>query len=263
MPDIIVPRLKYGRNLRPTPHPLTLDFKAFLKADAEPPPPEKAYWEYNPDPSTIGMYGNDTVGDCVCAYCAHLVMRITAHTGKMVVPELGDVIEMYSALTGYDPSQTQPDGSNPTDTGTTFEDAYAYLKSTGLAGVKIYGWSKIDHTNYQTRAQGVYLFLGVGIGIQCPASAQDQFSAGQPFSVVDGSPIEGGHAIDESGYGGAGENYGTWGKGDQKAERAWSEQYSDEGYIVLTPALIKAASDVSPTALNYDALTKELQALSS
>ena len=41
---------------------------------------------------------------------------------------------------------------------------------------------------------------GAYLGIQCPASAQQQFAAGQPWSYVPDSPIEGGHCIVAVGY---------------------------------------------------------------
>src|SRR5271156_5340864 len=69
-----------------------------------PPPPAKLYREYKIAEADWGMFGNDTIGDCTCAAIAHMLMLVTAHTGKIVVPDQASVIEFYSAVSGYEPS---------------------------------------------------------------------------------------------------------------------------------------------------------------
>jgi hypothetical protein len=251
---------KLGK-LAPKFHPKTLSFAKFLKADAPPPPPERTFWEYRIPPSTIGMYGNDTVGDCTCAEVAHHLMLLTAHTGKMFTPDPAEVLKMYSAISGYDPSQTDAQGNNPTDTGCAITDVMAYMVNTGLEGHKYEAWASIDPKNLTARNQGVYLFGGVNIGVQLPFKAQTQFSAGGTWTPVDGDTVEGGHCILESGYGANGRNFETWGKGDQKALNAWDALYTDEAYIPLTKDWIDIAHDMSPSSLNYAELSAVLAEL--
>jgi hypothetical protein len=237
-------------------HRLTLDFNDYVAADALPPPPEKAFFEYKIDPSKIQMFGNDQYGDCVFADIAHAIMLFTAHSGKMFTPTLADILAAYGAVTGFDPAT----GAN--DNGTSWTDALAYWQSTGVAGHKILGWASIDPKNVLHRKLGVYLFLATHLGVQFPAIGQTQFAAGQTWDVApnDGG-IEGGHAILQSGYGSAGMNVESWGKGDQKASNAWDAAYTDECYIVLTEDIIDAASGLSYTGFDLAALTADLAAM--
>lgn len=219
------------------------------------PPPEKVYLEYKIPPASIGMFGNDHLSNCLAAYAAHHLMLITAHVGRLFVPELTDVIKFYSAFSGYVP------GDSSTDNGGYFTDMYAEWQTNGLCGYKIDAWAQIDTKDFAKRQQAIRLFLGCGVGVQLPVSAQAQFAAGQDWSVVPGDAIEGGHAILEAGEGAAGHDYETWGKGDQKASNAWDLQYVDEVYVPLTKLIVSAANDIAPKSLDYDTLVADMNAL--
>src|SRR5208283_2701894 len=90
----------------------------------------------------------------------------------------------------------------------------------------------------------VYLLYGAYIGIQVPQSAMDQFNAGQPWTIVLGSPIEGGHCIYIVGYNATGPVCITWGK---KQQMDWNffDTYCDEAYVVIDSldAWINPATD--------------------
>lgn len=249
--------MKLGK-LAPKKHSKTLLFSKYLLADAPPPPPEKTYWEYKVNPSTIGMYGNDTIGDCTCAAVAHYIILATAHTGKVVFPEVEDVIKMYSAITGYDPSQTDANGNNPTDTGAAITDVLNYWQTTGLAGHKILGWAEIEYSNLLMRHQGIHIFGANDTGVNLPNAATTQFSDNQSWEVVPNDTIDGGHCIIEAGYGSEGSDFQTWGKGDQKASSAWSSTYMDEAYVVITQDWVDNATGLAPNTLNMDELRKDL-----
>jgi hypothetical protein len=227
----------------------------FAATDDLPAPAAKVAWEYKVDPATIGMYGNDELSDCLAAYWAHHLMLITAHTGTAFVPDPADVVKLYSGFTGYVP------GDPSTDNGGTFSDLYAYLKSTGFCGRKITAFGAVDIHNPDHMALAMQIFIGMGVGVQLPSSAQGQFSAGQDWTVVPNSPIEGGHALLQSGRGSAGKNYASWGKGDVKAPDPWTDTYCDEAWVPLTPEIISVANDLSPTGLDWDALVADVPAL--
>lgn len=247
---------KLGK-LAPKHNDKTLLFSKYLKADAPPPPPEKAFYEYAVDPSAILMYGNDTVGDCTCAAVAHYIILATAHTGKVFFPDPADVMKMYSAISGYDPVT----GAN--DDGCAMTDVLNFWQTVGLSGHKILGWAKLDYTNLTALHQGIELFGANYVGVNLPASAQDQFEQKKNWEFVKKSPIEGGHCILETGFGSDGSNYQTWGKGDQKASNAWSAAYRDEAYIVLTQDWINQASGLAANHLNMDALQADLKLLAA
>jgi len=249
--------LKYGK-LAPKFNKKTLSFAKFLTPDAPLiEPPSKVFLEYKIPPDTIGMYGNDQYGDCVFAGIAHWLMLITAHTGKMIVPELSDVLAMYERVCpGFDPT------TDANDNGAAVTDGLNDWMVNGLCGHKIDGWAAIDPKNLIHRRLGLFMFLGVGVGIQCPALAQQQFLAGQTWDVAaDDGGIEGGHFIFESGEGSDGHNYETWGKGDQKGTNAWDATYTDESYIVLTHDLVESASAKTPFGFDYPALQNALTAM--
>lgn len=253
---------KLGK-LAPKHNPKTLMFSTFLRKDAPKPPPSKLWREYKIPADAWGMFYNDSIGDCTCAAVAHQLMLITAHTGKMVVPLLSDVMKMYRVISGYDPGQTDAFGENPTDTGAAITDALNYWQTVGLTGHKILGWAQIDHKNLLHRNQGAYGFGANNIGVQLPASAQTQFAKGQTWKPVKRDEILGGHCIIEAGYGKAGRDYVTWGKGDQKGTNAWDKKSTDEAYVVYTQDWINEASGLAPNLMNMDALIAVLKELSA
>jgi hypothetical protein len=248
--------MKLGK-LAPKYNSKTLLLSDYL-TDALPVPPEKVYREYKIPADAWGMYANDRIGICACAEVAHHLMLVTAHTGKIFIPDEVDVIAMYSAISGYDPTT----GLN--DNGCAITDVLNYWHTTGLAGHKILGWAQIDHTNMIRRNQGIWLFGSNDVGVQLPAIAQQQFTDQQNWEIVpDDGGIEGGHCIMESGYGSEGSNYCTWGYGEQKASNDWNNQYVDESYVVLTSEWIEIASGLAPNGFNVDALIADLKVVAA
>lgn len=252
--------LKLGK-LAPKHNPKTLKFSTFLKKGALAPPPVKVWREYKIPADAWQMFGNDLMGDCTCAAVAHQLMLVTAHTGKMVVPELKDVLKMYMTISGFNPALSDSEGNNPTDGGAAITDALDYWQTVGLAGHKILGWAQIDHKNLLHRNQGVYIFGANNVGVQLPQSAQTQFNKNQTWKPVKRDKIAGGHCIIEVGMGRLGRNYVTWGKGDQKGTNAWDKKYTDEAYVVITQDWINEASGLAPNSMNMDALKVALAEL--
>lgn len=221
-----------------------------------PPPPGKVYWEYKIPAGEWQMLGNDTVGDCEIARIAHMVMLATAHTGLMFTPTLAQVMAVYSAISGYDPTQEQPDGSNPTDTGCDTPDVLNYWQNNGIGGHKITSWVEIDATNIDDIKQAIYLFGGVCVDIAVYRSMMDQFSARQPWDNPSG-PLEGYHAIPLFGYGRAGTTCVTWGA---LQSMGWDmlKKIIQGAYAAITPdwinqATLKTVSGFDLAALQADA----------
>jgi len=147
-----------------------------------------------------GMLKNDWCGDCVIAGAAHetIVWRKEAHLYYAFDDKcaVGD----YSALTGFDPSQTDANGNNPTDQGTDMQQAAEYRRTVGIVDSlgwrhRIVAYMALQPGNVAQLVAATYLFDAVGVGIRFPASAQAQFEQGIPWSVVPGDPIEGGHYV--------------------------------------------------------------------
>lgn len=167
------------------------------------PPVAPAVFGHTELVSDYGMLGNDQYGDCVWAGAAHETMLWTAEAGSFTAFSDKGVLSDYSAVTGFTP--TDPNS----DQGTDMEEAAKYRRKTGV----IDGKSKRHLVDAYLELPGVsarganspalissiawssYVFGALGIGIEFPNSAMDQFNAGEPWSVVKGSPIEGGHYI--------------------------------------------------------------------
>jgi len=247
---------KFGK-LDPKPHKNTLFFADFLKpkTELEPPPPKKA-WEYNPQilASGWGMYANDMCGDCTIASKAHIIMAVTANTGHIVIPPIGDVTSLYSHLTGYDPNT----GAN--DTGLAMTDVYDYWLKNPIFGQKLLGWVQIDHRNREHFMQCIDLFGACDTGVQLPKSAWDQAQANQSWDVVpnDGG-ILGGHCVPYLGYGSEGETCITWGK-KVPCGIPWFQKYCDEGYGLILDGWFDTAGK-NPDGFDRDALWSALQAV--
>jgi hypothetical protein len=174
------------------------------------------------------LYGNDLYGCCVEAGVGHQVGQYTLHsTGAEALFTDADILNAYSAITGFradDPF---------TDLGTYTQDAMTWWRRTGLAGHKILMFASLDLTDVTALRQAVALFGAVGVGFNFPASAMDQFNAGRPWTVVKGSPLEGGHYVIATGYDSAWLRTKTWGT---EQLMAWSflAAYADEAWVVIT-----------------------------
>ena len=245
---------KLGR-LAPKRNPKTLRLSKYLLSPNLPAPPAKLWREYKVPDDAWGMYGNDACGDCTCASKAHILMMMTAHTGKMFVPDPPDVIAMYSAISGYDPAT----GAN--DNGCAMTDVLDYMQTTGLSGHKILGWAAFDYTNVNRIMQCMYIFGAVDIGLNVPQSALDQFNAGEDWDVVanDGGLV-GGHDVPYFGGGSRGKSCVTWAQ-NQKSTDAFDAKYWEEGYVILTQDWLDNADGLAPNTFDLATLQTDLAAV--
>lgn len=241
--------------LPPKPHPNTLYLARYLAPGTLPDSARKVYREYKVPDAGKQMFGNDRYGDCVWAMIANYLVLTSCHTGKLWIPSLNAVLKGYSDVTGFDPET----GAN--DNGTVMTEAFEYMRTTGIAGHRILGWAKIDHTNPVHRHLGVDLFGATCTGVRLPDDAQDQFEAGGPWELVQPPNPNEGHAILHSGYGSEGGNYESWARVDQKASTAWENACIDEEYILITPEWFDAAG-WTPGGLNLKTLEADLKLLS-
>lgn len=142
-----------------------------------------------------GMLGNAGAGDCCFAGGAHEEMvDAKAMLSEDLLFTDESVLSDYSAVTGYDPNDPS------TDQGTFVREFMGYRQKVGLIdGVgnrhKIGPYLSIDPRDWDLMLACVYSFGAVGIGFNFPRSAWQQFDNGEPWSVVPGSPYEGGHYV--------------------------------------------------------------------
>ena len=253
--SINMPNFKLGKSPKKF-HPKTLMLSKYLTGEL-PAPAEKVFREYKIPDNAKQMFGNDQYGCCTCAGQANLLINETCHTGTVVIPTEDEVLNMYSAITGFN----RTTGAN--DNGAAMTDVLSYMQTTGLAGHKILAWAEIDITNLEHRKLACQLFGATYVGVNLPSQAQNQFVEGQQcnWEVVPGDTIEGGHCIIRPGYGSQGDDYVTWGNWFVKASAAWSSTYVEEEYVVISEDWINQATKLTPGGLDLVTLQADLALL--
>lgn len=253
-------------------HPKTLSLAKYLTSEGKrwaaslPEPAEKVFREYKTPPGSQLMLGNDQYGDCTCAGLLNKFISDTAHTTEALVPTTDEALALYSAVTGFD-INAGPPGSNPTDNGAAMTDVLAYAQNTGVTiGGKVYkilAWAQVNINNLVERKIACDYFNGTYVGVNLPASAQNQFIEGAQSSweVVPGDPIEGGHCIYRPGYGSMGDAYVTWANWQVKASAAWSAMYVEEEYSIITEQMFDSLSALSFTGLDLATLESDINLL--
>jgi hypothetical protein len=208
-----------------------------------------------------GMMDNDQLGDCTCAGAGHLIMEWTANgQSKMVTPADQNIVDAYSAITGYNPKT----GAN--DNGAVELDVLNYWRTTGIAGHKIEAFIALEPSNHTHVMDAVWIFGGCYIGVALPKTAQRQTSTKQAWSVPpqgtggDGAPGSwGGHAVPVVAYDARGLTVVTWGALQQMTWGFWAA-YCDEAYAILSPDFLKqkGGKTVAPNGFDIDQLQADL-----
>jgi hypothetical protein len=177
--------------------------------------------------------GFQGAGDCVFAGGDHETMLWNAEAKTTVTVTGRQAIADYSAVTGY------VINDDATDQGTDVRTALKYRQKTGLLDShgnrhKIAVYVALEPGNLTELAEAAYLFGAVGIGIQFPDSAMDQFNAGKPWSVVAGSQVEGGHYVPVVGRpSGTYFDCVTWAR-VQKMTHGFITKYCDEAWAIIS-----------------------------
>ncbi|WP_435643885.1 hypothetical protein ACR9VJ_26520 [Streptomyces sp. H49] len=216
-------------------------------------PPASADWQA--DTIRWPMYANDRVGDCTCAGVGHMVNQLTFYgSGQEVVPTEDHVLAMYSAITGYTPSDPN------SDTGAYCQDVLAYWRRTGLEGHRIMAYASLDVSNLTEIKQAVAAFGTVYVGLNFPDSAMTQFNEGKTWDVVRGARVEGGHCVIVGAYGGGKFGLVTWGAEAEMTEAFW-KKYVDEAWVVLDQDGLEKAGGYFAGAASFYALGEEFAEL--
>lgn len=244
-------RYKLGKT--PARHAVKLSLFDFIKHLPKVP---AVFGHGNLLPVDVGMLGNDQYGDCVFAGAAHETMLWNDEAGHPVTFVTQDALADYTAVTGFNPVDPS------TDQGTDMQVAASYRKKTGIIDAlgtrhKVAAYVAVHTLNEATIA--AYLFGACGIGIQVPESAQQQFADGDPWDVVRGSQIIGGHYVPLVGRAANG-NYLviTWGK-VQEATPRFLKRYMDEGVAYISEECLTGGK--SPEGFDIDQLNADLAEL--
>jgi hypothetical protein len=205
------------------------------------------------------MFANDSVGDCTEANVGHTIQNTSTYgEGQTVTITDADVLAAYSRVSGYDPSQTQPDGSNPTDNGAAMQDVYADWRKNGVGGHRILVSAEVAIANLDEVKQAIDDFGAVGLGITVYQQMMDDFNAGLGFTRAGGANL-GGHAVPAVGYDAKGVYVVTWA---QVILMTWAcfAKVVEEGWVAILPEWFSAAGQ-DPDGVDLYGLGEEMSSL--
>jgi hypothetical protein len=182
----------------------------------------------------IDILGNDKAGCCVWCTQANVLNTMQRAWSDEGVSRFSaaSVLGDYSADTGYDPAKPE------TDVGTNMADAAKYWRNVGIADAtgkrhRIDAYVQLRIKNMDELLQATFDFDAVALGVQLPQSAKDQFGR-EPWTVVKGSPILGGHAVTLAGLNSQGHAIiATW-DGITAATPEWVAHYADEAVAFVS-----------------------------
>jgi hypothetical protein len=216
-------------------------------------------WEAAVPPSAWAMLGNDQYGDCAEAGIMHLVQAQAANAGVQIHATEAQTLALYSAVTGFNPSDPN------SDQGTVLTDLLTYVQKNGLemtdstgkaVTVEVVGSASLDITSVAQLRYATYMFGGTYLGIQCPQECEDDLSN---WNFAAGLPLVGGHCIPRVGEGSAGGQIVSWGQVIPFSNQFWTS-YGDEAYCVLTKSWVNAQGK-SPSGLDLNALLAAMKTL--
>ena len=215
------------------------------------------------------LYLNDQLGDCVIAGGMHIRGVTSANsTGKPVLFSDQQVVGQYSVIGGYDPSQTDGQGNNPTDQGCDEQTAINSWEQNGWPdGVVLENAVSVDVSNPIELREALYWFENVMYGVELPDAYVNPFPAGNGFVWdVAGQPDPAnGHCFISCGYNAQGTIIDTWGMIGTFTYAA-NAMYATRGlggqcFALLPADVVSKVTGKSPAGFDDAALKQYLESL--
>lgn len=195
------------------------------------------------------LYAYEGAGDCAWAGPGHETMAVEHNVKSPVAPfTAANILDQYAQYLGLPDYQAL---NSDNDRGSDVQEVLKIRSTTGLLDTngKAHFISEpfsLEVGNFEELWEGLYFFDCVGIGINFPESAMNQFNNNQCWSVVPGAQIEGGHYIPLVGR--PAQNIWTcvtWGK-RQTMTKNFIKQYMDEAYVYLTEERYSSVTGETP-----------------
>jgi len=217
------------------------DLSAYTQSRLPSPPSQVP----TPTVADWGMLDNDTLGCCTISGAGHAIMAWDTEVARQdTPPDDAEVKSQYFAITGG------------ADTGCVEANVLALWQGSGLFGDnKIAGYAPVNVQRITDIQQAIAFYGCAYIGVALPASAQEQFSANQPWTVVPGSKILGGHCVVLVGYDDHYATAVTWGA-TVEVSYPWLAKYMDECWAVISQEFVEAGRG---PALDLASLQADLQ----
>jgi hypothetical protein len=247
-------KMKLGK-LPPKHDERTFRLSTYLRREHLSPIPRWLNWGRKIEPGKWGMMKNKHIHNCTCAAAGHFIMTWTSNTGKLCRPKDSSILQVYSALTGYDPET----GMN--DTGTYSIDVLKHWRKNDIDGHKIFAFASVDPLDHRELKETIYLFGGCYAGLGLPMSSikQPVWEVPPEGPIGDGEVSSwGGHAVLITGYSKQGLKAITWGKEKIMTWDFWNT-YCQESFAVLSDDFIK--NNRTPAGIDLEALRADLQTL--
>lgn len=171
-----------------------------------------------PNPAPSGMMVNDRLGCCTVSGVGHAIQAWNVEVGVSDhVPNDPEVETTYMDLAGG------------VDSGCVEADVLQRWQRQGLFGHQIAGYAPVRPGDVH---QPVAFYGAAYLGVALPMSAQEQFAAGDEWTVEPGSPIEGGHCIVAVGYDQHTVQCVTWGA-VVNVSYPWLASYCTETWAII------------------------------
>jgi len=253
-------RFKLGRLRPPLTKTPSLLFGKYLSSSLPTPP---VTTDYSDAPKTFlaEILGNNRLGNCTAAAAFHSGGTFLANAGNPIPFTLDDVINFYSATSGY------VAGDDSTDNGCDEETVLNYWMQNGLTpGHDIIGWCKIDGTDKQQCKSALWLFENLYFGVELPDAWINPMpdNSGFTWDVAGTTYENNGHAFCGVSYNEKGVGIDTWGLiGTMTWEaiaRYTTQDSNGSLYVVLSKDSIAKATAKAPSGFDFTELQNDLQA---
>lgn len=215
------------------------------------------------------VYKNDAWGCCVVSGGFHHRGVTSGNAGEIALFTDEQVQQDYSAISGFDPAQTDEFGNNPTDQGCDENTALAYWQTNGFAdGVKLVNAVAVDAASADECRLALFLFESLFFGVELPDAWVNPFPGEDGFTWdVAGDPIpENGHCF--LAYDIAGPDsfkIGTWGMTGNITQAAVSKYAAPSAggqlFALLSPDIISRVTEKSPAGYDIETLIHYLNNL--
>jgi hypothetical protein len=165
------------------------------------------------------------------------------------------VIPEADVLTAFDAVKVADEQGNE---GAHELDVLNYWRQSGIGGREILAFSRVPLFDSTLVKTGAYVFGGLYIGLQLPASAAQQEVWDWNGDLI--GPNEprswGGHAVDVVAYDPDGLVVVTWGH-LQKLTWSFWERYCDEAYCIISNDFL-GSDQRTPDGVDLEALNRDL-----
>jgi hypothetical protein len=233
---------------RSTPDARTLYLADYLTPAVLPTPPAAA--DYTAISEPWNLLGNQTCGDCTVAGLGHAVMLWAKQALGLDLTITDDqAIKLYSAITGYKPSDPN------SDRGASLLQVLKYAARHGAFGHKIGPYLQVDPSDLNRVKSAINLFGCVYTAVELPDNVLPQSSI-PPWTKTTGTPNpNNGHAIIMGGYDALKLPTVTWGTVIPTSWAFW-RKYVVECWVILSPDW----SQHAPCGFNAAQLQADLSA---